>query len=93
MAAPRTLPGLLKRDFKSDTWERLATRIRAQLEIHRDELESRTNTEATTAALRGRISSLREILALERAPVDAPVALDDIVDRAQLTRSLPNGGM
>lgn len=93
MAAPRTLPGLRKSDFKSDVWERLSARLTAQIEILRDNLESRENTEASSAATRGRISALREILALERAPADALGPLTDVtsIDGLGAQRPAPAG--
>ncbi len=63
---------MFRKDFKSDTWDRLSAHINLRIEELRTQLEQRTNTEHSTAATRGAITELRSILALEKAPKEEP---------------------
>jgi hypothetical protein len=62
-----TKPALLRKDFRSETWERLKLHIDRRIEELRTQLESRGNTELTSAATRGALTELRKMLALEQA--------------------------
>lgn len=61
---------LSQADALSPVWKsRIKPQLVARLDELRTELEKPSNTDASTASLRGKIAVLKEILALERDPV------------------------
>ena len=63
---------MLKKDFRTETWDRLAEHMRQRIVALHIELESRANTPESSSAIRGRIGELRDMLRLEKAPAEAP---------------------
>lgn len=57
-----------ERDFSTGTWARLCDEIAARLATHRAALERPQTDDHTSRILRGRISELKELLALQAAP-------------------------
>lgn len=61
-------------DYHTETWHRLKALLEARLAAQRDALEHPSLAEVKTALVRGRISELKFLLALDRpgpAPGDA----------------------
>ena len=56
------------RDFDTATWDRLKSHIAQKLAAHRADLERPQTDDHTSRILRGRISELKALLALETAP-------------------------
>lgn len=68
-------------DFNSDVWSRLEEHLAARMEVLRAQLEGDLD-EKGTAAVRGRIREIKELLALPKkaAPVRAPTPSQDGAD-------------
>lgn len=63
---------ILRRDFKTETWEHIRAHIEARLAELQVQNENLNLTDSTTASTRGRIAELRRLLALEKAPAETP---------------------
>ncbi len=61
---------LLRRDFKTDTWANVKAYVDERIAAMHVDLESFNLDAEKTAAVRGRISELKKLLALEGAPAD-----------------------
>jgi hypothetical protein len=66
---------LSDRERESDLWRKLSAHLEGLLEAQRSDLEKTTNTELQTAALRGRVKLIRQLLKLGNVPINpsAPV--------------------
>lgn len=67
--------------FRTDAWRAVKDAIDKRIDELRIENDSFNNTEQTTAATRGRIAELIELLALEQAPAEVPQAGDEVRTR------------
>ena len=63
---------LKREDFSTPTWRRLTQHLEARLQALRERNDSTSNDQNKTAAIRGQIAAVKEILALQvsASPVD-----------------------
>lgn len=79
---------LPEKHFRTEAWRAMKDAIEHRIAELRTDNDSFANTEQTTAATRGRIAELHELLALEKAPAEAPQA-SDVVRTRQSPADVP----